>query len=114
MRLERFDAFADGMDLQANKAGLGHVIFKVGHRFAVHPGFDAVALANDSELAPFLILEPRADFLGGLFRIQEFGAARFVIDAAGEAAYRDFNLVTVDSTVLIIGLALAADLHPGV
>src|SRR5512133_2675028 len=105
----------DRVNLEPDKAGLGHVILEIGYFRSIYPGLDMVAFAHHAILGPFVVLEQLLDLLAGLrLGIEELPAARFVIDTTRVAADGDFHLVSMNAAVLVAWCALAADLHPRV
>ena len=92
----------EGVDLQGNEAGGGHGVGDVGDGDVVDPGFDGGAEAADVEGVP--LIGDECFLCGGIGAVLgEPSASGLVVDEAGVAVGRDFDLVTKDVAVFVIG-----------
>ena len=102
----------EAMHLKTDESTGRHGIFEVAYQDSVEPYLDRTAFADHAVMVPLSVLKglPGLGIIHLAGRIQPRASTRFVINQAGIAVGRDFDLVTMDASVLEFRFALAPKL----
>ena len=103
------------MNLQGDKTGRRHIVKQMSHGHAIYPSANRRPYRLNPQPIPLADVKSfRAVFIAG--NRVEPSAARFIVDAARPFSGTgvQFQLITVDTSVHVRCMGVAAKLHAGI